>query len=330
MSLLGLGTGMLGQLSDVASAPRRAVWSMLGLPESGNELMGKMGMDPESALAKALGIGAEIVGDPLNLFGIPMAGRLGNLASRLGPKYQRLLSESSELARPLAAADEAVMAERAAMASRHADEAQRLAGIGEAAMPQGDVLSRLMGMDVGGMTPERLARDALMPTSPYPMKMARTTPDVEQGLRAMGLAMEPEGGRLPMIPGMAPKGGRTPRPSRGLNDANSGYMTTPPPVKGLQATGVAGNRVLGSTGDFPFIPPPGNDYPASLLGFSPETRSSYLPILEARQDAAKSALMDALSRIEGYSIPMLAPWEQAMMMGGAGALATPIGRELGR
>lgn len=346
MSILGLGSGLLGQLGEAAGAPRRALWSMLGLPETGSELVSNLtGMDKENPWNQALGVGAEVLGDPLNLFA-PLVGRLGQAATRLGPKYRGLMAEAgalpgemskaTEAAGVLHGADDAVLAEQAAMRARHADEAARLAGIGEEAMPQGDTLQRLMAMDTAVMSPDRLARDALMPTSPIPMKMGRTTPDVEQGLRAMGLAMSPEGGKLPMIPGMKAKSGRTPRAGRGASDAASGYMTTPPPVPGLEASGVGRNRLLGATEDFPFVPPPGNDYPASVLGFSPETRSSYLPVLEGRQQDAKNALMDVLDQVmpkaqriqqglDQYAIPAFGPWEMAMLGGGAGAVGLPAG-----
>ncbi len=63
----GLG-GLLGQLGGAFSAPRRALWSALGGPESGAELVsGWTGLDPGGGLASALGAMAEVAGDPLTL-----------------------------------------------------------------------------------------------------------------------------------------------------------------------------------------------------------------------------------------------------------------------
>lgn len=324
MSVLGLGTGLLGQLSDVASAPRRAVWSMLGLPEGGTEAVSQLtGMDPESPWTKALGFGAEIAGDPLNLLGIPLAGRFGKLASRLGPNYQRLLSEADvaksalpgatagavEAARAAEAAQAATAAERMAMANRFQD----VMDVGSAAIPQGEEMRMLM---------ERMprARDAMMATETGPLKnISRLPDDRRRALEALGLATP--GGQEAIAtlaqPRMMP----------------SGRMSGRHVVEPFHGQ------------DIPFLPPP-SDNPAmhGPMGFGPETQSSYLPILQGREEAAmqslsgaqgqeqtvKDALLRALGGIDQYSIPTLRPWEQAMMMGGVGAMATPVGRELGR
>jgi hypothetical protein len=79
-----LGAG-LGQAGDVLSAPRRALWSALGGPESGSELVSKLtGMDPESGWTKALGFGAEVLGDPLTYAG-GFLGKLGGAAAKAAP-----------------------------------------------------------------------------------------------------------------------------------------------------------------------------------------------------------------------------------------------------
>lgn len=62
---------MLQELSDTLSAPRRALWRALGGPETGEELVSNLtGMDRDSWLTKGLGVGAEILGDPLT-YAIP-------------------------------------------------------------------------------------------------------------------------------------------------------------------------------------------------------------------------------------------------------------------
>ncbi len=77
----GLG-GLLGQAGEVLSTPRRTLWSMLGLPETGSALMSEhLGMDPTSPLTSALGLGAEVLGDPLTYAGA-LAGPLARLGTR--------------------------------------------------------------------------------------------------------------------------------------------------------------------------------------------------------------------------------------------------------
>lgn len=62
--------GILSQVADVLSAPRRGLWSALGLPEYGNQLLAQQfGMDPNSLLTHALGMGAEVLTDPLTWAG---------------------------------------------------------------------------------------------------------------------------------------------------------------------------------------------------------------------------------------------------------------------
>lgn len=71
----GLGGGLMGQLGGALSAPRRAAWSMLGLPEHGADLVSSVsGMDATSPLARYLGMGAEMVLDPLSIAGMALGG----------------------------------------------------------------------------------------------------------------------------------------------------------------------------------------------------------------------------------------------------------------
>lgn len=70
----GLGSflgGTLGQLGEALGAPRRALWSLLGAPASGADLVaGLTGQEASSPLTQALGLGAEILGDPLTYLGL--------------------------------------------------------------------------------------------------------------------------------------------------------------------------------------------------------------------------------------------------------------------
>lgn len=95
-ALGSLTGGLAGQLGDALSAPRRAVWSALGLPESGSDLASStLGLDPEGAWAKALGFGAEVLGDPLTYAG----GLIGKAAGAAGKAF----SGGAELAPMLGA-----------------------------------------------------------------------------------------------------------------------------------------------------------------------------------------------------------------------------------
>lgn len=97
-ALGGSGGGILGQIGGALSAPRRALWSAMGGPEHGNELVANLtGLDKEGLLARALGFGAEIAGDPLTYAGVALGGPLGKLwgnatgaASRLGGEIETL------------------------------------------------------------------------------------------------------------------------------------------------------------------------------------------------------------------------------------------------
>jgi len=95
MSLASLGApaglaagGVMGQISDAFSAPRRMLWSALGLPDTGAELIARGLGGPgdeylNHPLVKALGMGAEMVLDPLNLLMMPMGGWLGKAGMEL-------------------------------------------------------------------------------------------------------------------------------------------------------------------------------------------------------------------------------------------------------
>jgi hypothetical protein len=83
--LIGSGLGSaLGGVSDVLSAPRRMLWNgvagALGTdaPDSGSELLGRLGMDKDSMLTHALGFGVEAMTDPMTYAG----GLLGRLTGR--------------------------------------------------------------------------------------------------------------------------------------------------------------------------------------------------------------------------------------------------------
>lgn len=77
----GLAGGALGQIGGVLSAPRRAVWGALGLPEEGRQVLGQYaGMDPDATSTHLLGAGLEMAGDPLTYAMMGLGGVAGALA----------------------------------------------------------------------------------------------------------------------------------------------------------------------------------------------------------------------------------------------------------
>lgn len=88
----------LKTVGDTLSAPRRYLWSALGLPEYGNELVADLtGMDPSSFGSHALGFGAEVLGDPLTYAGAALgaAGKLGRVGRTLhGAEMEKYLNDA--------------------------------------------------------------------------------------------------------------------------------------------------------------------------------------------------------------------------------------------
>lgn len=90
-ALAGAGS-LAGQVLD---APRKFTWNMLGLPDTGEELLSdRFGFAHDSPWAKALGMGVEMLGDPLMLLGGVGGKLLANRGSRLAAE------EAAQFARP--------------------------------------------------------------------------------------------------------------------------------------------------------------------------------------------------------------------------------------
>lgn len=102
------GSALLTQLSDAISWPRRKLWSILGGPEYGQDL--PLIRDIESPLLRGiLGLGAEVIADPMNIAGGLLGryagqkygGRLENIAKNIGPEFpgdpEEKLARISEL-----------------------------------------------------------------------------------------------------------------------------------------------------------------------------------------------------------------------------------------
>jgi hypothetical protein len=132
---IGAATGsLLGQMGEIMGAPRRALWSALGMPEDGAHLLSEtFGMDPDSMLTKGLGVGAEVALDPLTYLGMPLGSALGKLGMRGGVAA----GEIEGLTAARRAAQEA-MVERAALEeATAATQAGRMAALSEIGNPGG-------------------------------------------------------------------------------------------------------------------------------------------------------------------------------------------------
>lgn len=173
----GMGLSELaGGAFDVLDAPRRMIWESLLGTSSGSELMGRLGMDPEGPWAQALGLGAEMLLDPLNLVGAGLGAKAGKLAGH---------------ATDVGKARKAIGAERASITSG-AKEAARSAP------------------SPGGMVPVSQAGSTYHPgileSIGDPSKgraYKRVNPEMARHLDEMGIAYNlPEGGM--MFPGGKP------------------------------------------------------------------------------------------------------------------------------
>ncbi len=131
----GIGAGVggaLGQLSDTLSYPRRAVWGALGLPEHGTDLLAQYaGMDPQSPLTQALGMGTEIAGDPLTWLLMGAGGVTGGIEGTALATRAGLEAGIAEQAAARAAAEGLVTQHADELAALAADQSSRFADLGK-------------------------------------------------------------------------------------------------------------------------------------------------------------------------------------------------------
>lgn len=116
-ALAGGAGGLMGQIGNVLSAPRRFAWDALGLPEDGSQLLAQtFGMDPESGWTKALGMGAEVALDPLTYAGFLLGGPMAKMGAQAvnAKRSAGLATEIEQVAAARRAAQEALV-QRSAM-----------------------------------------------------------------------------------------------------------------------------------------------------------------------------------------------------------------------
>lgn len=94
-SALGTGLGgflghALGGLGDVLSAPARGLRTMLGMPETGGHFTEGLGLEPDTLATSAVGMGYDMLTDPLTYLG-GFAGKLGGrlLGTAVGSNLER-------------------------------------------------------------------------------------------------------------------------------------------------------------------------------------------------------------------------------------------------
>lgn len=193
----GIGAG-LGQVGDVLNAPRRASWNlaaqlgqMAGIGDgtaydSGADMLsGALGMDPNSMLTQGLGMGAEMLLDPLTYAG----GAIGRLGGA-GVNAMRGVSAADKVGD---AATVASRLERMAGPASVPGQAMREGAMAQQAAAQGDVIGNLLnkpmpiepymesalsGADDAGRLSRRLEQAATMPggVAPPPEMPSALTP----------------------------------------------------------------------------------------------------------------------------------------------------------
>jgi hypothetical protein len=193
---------ILSTIGDVMAAPRRGLWGMAGAPfglsmedtASGHALLSKLGMDPNSPWTNVLGLGADILGDPLTWGGGLIAKALmgmrgANIATKL---------------------DDAVAAEKAAMGAAIPAEAARAAEMAK----QTDRFDSFRNF----IDPDSLARGDIV------KNYGSVEPGLASKLEEMGLGnVTPEGG-FSMQAGFRPDIGNP----KGMMKAGGVPKGTPP------------------------------------------------------------------------------------------------------
>lgn len=141
-ALGGAGTGALGQLGGILSAPRRGLWGAVagGLgamgigdgvaPESGADLLSQtFGMDPSSVWTQGLGMAAEVVTDPLTYMGMLGGGPLGKLWGAASGAEASLADDAARMAVARRAAQQGLVDRAAAEAGTQARFLDQAAGL---------------------------------------------------------------------------------------------------------------------------------------------------------------------------------------------------------
>ncbi len=132
----GMLGGAMGQVGDALSMPRRALWGMLGMPDTGRELVGNtLGLDPQGGLAGALGMGAEMLLDPLTLAGLAAGGPLAKLAYSPWAKDAQLAELVSGARAGVGEAESALAARSALEAQTLQEQTQAALGLGKYDVP---------------------------------------------------------------------------------------------------------------------------------------------------------------------------------------------------
>lgn len=215
------GGGLLGRLGEILDTPRRALWSVLGGPERGEEL--PLIRDIENPLLRGiLGFAAESTLDPLALggaaLGLATGAGLGTAADKVVRIKQSLepAARESAMTRHLSERMQDALASLPANDWHIAREPGPTATIANRTIPAGieELLDTLADPRAPYLaySPEvtaALPRDFTTPAGPRPVRAAAgTVPEVAEHLARMGLGASDQEGNLlllgPRSPGRVP------------------------------------------------------------------------------------------------------------------------------
>jgi len=237
----GLGGG-LGLIGGALSAPRRALWAALGAPENGNELVANStGLDKDGFLARALGLGAEVIGDPLTYAGGVLGGPLGKLWGRAAGAEAALAGDIGTMTAAKAAAQKG-LADRAAL---------------EAATVQQNMarVPGFAGLDIAGIAGDQAKRAAYAGQSAF------------DELAAAGLGRAANTLPPPAVSPHLPLGV--------VNDVETLGRTFPPGFGSVPLRGTNGGKMIGSSlqrtsaGTLPTLSPEELDFMRRMAATEP-------------------------------------------------------------
>jgi len=301
--------GLLGTLGNILSAPRKAVWRAFGGPETGAELVSNWtGLEKESPWAQALGLGAEVVGDPLTWV---MSPALWNIAGKgLGALRAAKAANPSSVTRFLAG-ESGTPAWRQTMLGLRPVTAETLEDTGLAAgsrlRPLAENVSRFRNVEMldPGQTDQMLA-------------MSRAGGELPEGMYG---AVIKKGAAQPV--GFTAEGAYLP-PGKG-NKALARALNAGFPEEELAARSLSGTKGI----YYPGTPTSPTSTAFTVRGAAPEVMRHELGGHAFTREAARQGLQEELpgtqqlaSRLLG---PSAAPAEERGFKSGLGMMLDEMG-----
>lgn len=187
----GLGLGrLLQEVFDVLNGPRREIWSQLGLGENGDELMGKLGLDVENPLVKALGMGSEMALDPVNLLTMGTGGAAGKVAGGAVEHMAARAAAKAGVQNEIAALAKLGSVADAGAAAQQASKSTLLQKLENFIPSHADVTYKPSVLD------ELPGLSSLTKT---PVEYSRVDPRLAQQINDMGIGAALPGGRVQVL-----------------------------------------------------------------------------------------------------------------------------------